>query len=615
MAATILSIALRRQVATVIAATLGLGLVPQLTHAQPAHGIAMVGEPALPAGFDHLPYVDPDAPKGGRITYGVVGTFDSMNPMIVQGGLTSARGLSSDPMLGNLVFESLLARSADEPFTLYGFIAETVETPPDRSWVEFTIDPRAKFSDGEPVTVDDVVFSLELLRDKGRPNYRSYYSKVERIERVGERGVRFHIENANDRELPLILGLMPVLPQHAVDPETFDRSTLATPIGTGPYIVSEIRPPNYVTYKRNPDYWAKDLPIKRGLDNFDEIRVDYYRDATSMFEAFKKGLYQINPDGDPAQWNTAYDFPAVRDGRVVQEAFKTGTPKGMSGFVFNTRRAIFADPAVRKALADVFDFHWVNHNLYYDAYVRAAGYFNDSELSSVGRPADEREKALLAPYPGVVSPAVMDGTYLPVDSDGSGADRNVLRAALSALQDAGYALDANNALVNTATGKPLAFEILVTTKEDERLALAYQRTLGRIGVKATIRNVDSAQFQQRRQTYDFDMTRMTWAASLSPGNEQNFRWSQAAADTEGTFNLPGAKLEAIDAMIEAMLSAPTREDFVAAVRALDRILISGNYVVPLFYLPEAWVARWTTVARPEKTALTGPRMESWYAAP
>ena len=615
MTATILSIALRRQVATVIAATLGLGLVPQLTQAEPAHGIAMVGEPALPADFDHLPYVDPDAPKGGRITYGVVGTFDSMNPMIVQGGLTSARGLSSDPLLGNLVFESLLARSADEPFTLYGFIAETVETPPDRSWVEFTIDPRAKFSDGEPVTVDDVIFSLELLRDKGRPNYRSYYAKVERIERVGERGVRFHIENANDRELPLILGLMPVLPRHAVDPETFDRSTLATPIGTGPYVVAEIRAPNYVTYKRNPDYWAKDLPIKRGLDNFDEIRVDYYRDATSMFEAFKKGLYQINPDGDPAQWNTAYDFPAVRDGRVVQEAFRTGTPKGMSGFVFNTRREIFADPAVRKALADVFDFNWVNHNLYYDAYVRAAGYFNDSELSSVGRPADERELALLAPYPGVVAPEVMDGTYRPVDSDGSGADRNVLRAALSALQDAGYALDASNTLVNTATGRPLAFEILVTTKEDERLALAYQRTLSRIGVKATIRNVDSAQFQQRRQTYDFDMTRMTWAASLSPGNEQNFRWSQAAADTEGSFNLPGAKLEAIDAMIEAMLAAPTREDFVAAVRALDRILISGNYVVPLFYLPEAWIARWTTVARPEKTALTGPRMESWYAAP
>jgi len=614
MAATILSIVLRRPVAAAIAATLGLGLVPQIAHAEPAHGIAMIGEPALPADFYHLPYVNPDAPKGGRITYGVVGTFDSMNPMIVQGGLTSARGLSSDPLLGNLVFESLLARSADEPFTLYGFIAETVETPPDRSWVEFTLNPAARFSDGQPVTVDDVIFSLELLRDKGRPNYRSYYSKVERIERVGERGVRFHLENANDRELPLILGLMPVLPKHAINPETFDKSTLATPVGTGPYVVSETRAPNFVVYKRNPDYWAKDLPIKRGFDNFDEVRVDYYRDTTSMFEAFKKGLYQVNPEGDPAQWNTAYTFPAVKDGRVVKETFKTGTPKGMSGFVFNTRRPMFADPAVRKALADVFDFNWVNHNLYYDAYVRSAGYFNDSELSSVGRPADEREKALLAPYPGVLSPEVMDGTYRPVDSDGSGADRKVLRAALTALQGPGYELDAGNRLVNKATGKPLAFEILVTTKEDERLALAYQRTLSRIGVAAAIRMVDAAQFQQRRLTFDFDMTRMSWAASLSPGNEQNFRWSQAAADTDGSFNLPGAKLAAIDAMIEAMLSAPTREDFVAAVRALDRILISGNYVVPLFYLPESWIAHWTTVARPETTSLTGPRLESWYAA-
>lgn len=612
MAATIISIALRTQIAAAIATTLGIGLVPQLAYAEPSHGIAMIGEPALPPSFDHLPYADPDAPKGGKITYGVVGTFDSLNPMIVQGGLTSARGLSSDPLLGNLVFESLLMRSADEPFTLYGFIAETVETPPDRSWVEFTINPNAKFSDGQPVTVDDVIFSLELLRDKGRPNYRSYYSKVERIERIGDRGVRFHIGNADDRELPLILGLMPVLPKHAVNPDTFDKSTLKTPVGTGPYLVAEVGAPNYVLYKRNPDYWAKDLPIKRGFDNYDEIRVDYYRDANSMFEAFKKGLYQINPEGDPAQWNTAYDFPAVKDGRVVKETFKTGTPKGMSGFVFNTRRPIFADPAVRRALAELFDFEWVNHNLYYDAYVRAAGYFNDSELSSIGRPADEREKALLAPYPGVVAPDVLDGTYKPTVSDGSGADRKVLREALSQLMAAGYELNASNALVNKATGQPLAFEILVTTKEDERMALAYQRTLDRIGIKATIRSVDAAQFQQRRQTFDFDMTRMTWAASLSPGNEQNFRWSQAAADTEGSFNLPGAKQPAIDAMIQAMLAAPSREDFVAAVRALDRVLISGYYVVPLLYLPETWIARWATVEHPETTALTGPRLETWW---
>jgi peptide/nickel transport system substrate-binding protein len=588
-----------------------LAALPDPAPAEPAHGIAMIGDPALPAGFDHLPYVNPDASRGGRVTYGVIGSFDSLNPMIVQGGLTSARGLSTDTLVGNLVFESLLMRSSDEPFTLYGFIAETVETPPDRSWVEFTLNPKAHFSDGTAVTVDDVVFSLELLRDKGRPNYRSYYSKVERIERVGERGVRFHIANAHDRELPLILGLMPVLPKHAIKAETFDKSTLVPMVGTGPYLLAEVSPPNYVVYKRNPDYWAKDLPIKRGLDNFDEIRFEYYRDDNSLFEAFKKGLYQINPEGDPARWNTAYDFPAIKDGRVVMESFRTGAPKGMSGFAFNTRRPIFANVAVRKALATLLDFEWINENLYHRAFVRAGGYFNDSELSSIGRPADEKERKLLAPFSDAVAPEVMDGTYKPVSASGRD-ERKVLRDALAVLKEAGYELR-GDALVETATNKPLTFEIMVTTKEDERLALAYQRTLDRIGIKISIRSVDSAQYQQRRTTFDFDVIRNTWPVSLSPGNEQNFRWSQQAADTDGSFNFPGAKEPAIDAMIQALLEASTREDFVAAIRALDRVLISGYYAVPLFYLPEQWLAHWRSVERPQTTPVTGYNLPTWWA--
>ena len=610
MSATIISIALKRRVATVIAAALGLGLMPQLAAAEPAHGIAMIGEPALPPDFTHLPYVNPDAPKGGRITYGVVGTYDSLNSFIVQGGTTSSRGLR-DPVFGNLVIESLLTRSADEPFTLYGLLAETVETPEDRSWVEFTLNPDAKFSDGEPVTVDDVIFSMEILRDKGRPNYKYYYGKIDSYDRVGDRGIRFNIASAKDRELPLILGLMPILPKHATDSETFDKSTLKPPIGSGPYTIAEVGAPNTILFRRNPDYWANDLPVQKGQYNYDEIRIDYYRDANAMFEAFKKGLYQINPEGDPAQWNTAYDFPAVNDGRVIKETFDTGTPKGMSGFVFNTRRPIFANVAVRRALAKLFDFGWVNKNLYYEAFDRAAGYFNDSELSSIGIPASDREKALLAPFPGAVAPEVMDGTYLPASSDSSGADRKVLREALSELEAAGYELR-DSALIDTATGKPLAFEILVTTKEDEKLALAYQRTLSRIGIKASIRNVDASQYQLRRQTFDFDMIRNTWGASLSPGNEQSFRWSQAAADQEGSFNYPGAKVPAIDAMIEAMLAARTHDDFVAAVRALDRVLISGFYVVPLFYLPDQWIARWNVIGRPERTAITGARLETWW---
>ncbi len=613
MSATILSIALKHPIAAAVAATLGLGLVPQLAAAEPMHGIAMIGDPALPPDFDHLPYVNPDAPKGGKITYGVVGTYDSLNSFIVQGGTTSSRGLR-DPVFGNLVFESLLTRSADEPFTLYGLIAETVETPPDRSWVEFTLNPAAKFSDGQPVTVDDVIFSMEILRDKGRPNYKAYYSKIASYERVGDRGIRFDLADANDRELPLIIGLMPILPKHAIDPETFDKSTLKPPIGSGPYTIAEVGAPNYIVFKRNPDYWAKDLPIQKGQYNYDEIRIDYYRDANTLFEAFKKGLYQIQPEGDPAQWNTGYNFPAFNDGRVVKETFHTGTPKGMSGFAFNTRRPIFADIAVRRALAKLFDFGWVNKNLYYDSFDRAAGYFNDSELSSVGVPASDREKQLLAPFPDAVAPDVMDGTYQPTSPETSGGDRAVLREALSELQAAGYELR-DNALVNTKTGKPLAFEILVATKEDERLALAYQRTLDRIGIKTSIRNVDASQYQLRRQTFDFDMIRNTWVVSLSPGNEQSFRWSEAADDQEGSFNYPGAKQPAIDAMIKAMLEARTREDYVAAVRALDRVLISGYYAVPLFYLPDQWFAHWTTVQHPERTALTGVSLETWWRAP
>jgi peptide/nickel transport system substrate-binding protein len=608
MSALVFSIALRRPLAAVVAAGLGFGLVPQLASAAPAHGIAIIGEPALPANFENLPYANPDARKGGKITYGVVGTFDSLNSFIVQGGTTSARGLS-DPVFGNLVYETLLARSADEPFTLYGLIAETVETPPDRSWVEFTLNPKAKFSDGVPVTVDDVIFSMELLRDKGRPNYKSSYGKVDSVERVGERGVRFNIASAHDRELPLIIGLMPILPKHAIDPETFDKSTLTPIVGTGPYILSEVHAPDYTVYRRNPDYWGRDLPIKRGFDNYDEIRIDYYRDANTLFEAFKKGLYDVQIEGDPSAWFTAYDFPAVKDGRVVKETFRTGSPKGMSGFAFNTRRPVFADVRVRRALAKLLDFDWINKNLYYDAFVRAVGFYNDSDLSSIGVPASDREKALLAPFPGAVAPDVMDGTYRPV----SGGDRTVLKEVVDELKDAGWELSADNKMVNKASGQPLAFEILVTTTEDEKIGLAFQRTLERVGITATIRTVDSTQYQLRRKTFDFDMTRNTWGASLSPGNEQINRWSSTVADAEGSFNYPGAKEPAIDALIDTMLAAPTREDFVAAVRAYDRVLISGFYVVPFFYLPEQWVAHWTRIEHPATTSLTGYQLPTWWA--
>jgi peptide/nickel transport system substrate-binding protein len=576
--------------------------------AEPVHGIAMHGKPALPANIANLPYANPDAPKGGRIAYGFVGTFDSLNPFILKGN--APRGLH-DSTLGNNVFESLMMRSRAEPFTLYGLIAETVEMPGDRGWIEFHLNAVARFSDGAPITADDVVFSFEILRDKGRP--KGWYKKVAAVEKIGERSVRFTFTDDADREIPLIVGLMPVLPKHATDPDVFARSGLTPLIGSGPYVFGEIKPGTRVTLKRNPDYWAKDLPVKRGFDNFDEIRIEYIRDANSHFEAFKKGLFDILPDGDPARLSSAYTFPAVADGRVVLEPFKKGTPSGMNAFVFNTRRAPFDDPLVREALTYFFDFEWFNRNLFFDRYERTGSFFHGSDLSALGRPASEDEKALLKPFPGVVTPGVMDGTYKPPVSDGSGRDRKNLRTALKMLGEAGYARK-GNALVHTGTGKPLSFEFLTMSREQERLALAFQRTLSVAGIEMSVRQVDATQFWDRLKQFDYDMIQFFWAASLSPGNEQNFRWSRQSAGTPGTFNFAGANEAAIDAMIAALLAARSREDFVTAVRALDRILMSGIYVVPLFHLPDQWVARWTRIAHPDKSSLYGYEPTTWWSA-
>ena len=571
----------------------------------PTHGIAMHGEVKYPANFRQFDYVNPDAPKGGRIVFGVQGSFDSLNPLIVKG--------NAAPGIRDYVYESLLARSNDEPFSLYGLLAESVEVPEDRSWVTFTLRPEARFSDGKPVTVDDVVFSLNLLREKGRPNHRSYYAKVEKVERVGERGVKLFFKPDGDREMPLIMGLMPVLPKHLIDAEHFDNTSLDLPIGSGPYLAAAVDPGSSLTLKRNPDYWGRDLPVNRGLYNFDEIRYEFYRDANSMFEAFKKGLFLILQETDPSRWARAYDFPAISDGRVLKESFKTGTPAGMNGLVFNTRRPLFADRRVREALILLFDFEWQNKNLYHGLYERTESYFDGSELSSHGRPADARERVLLAPFPDAVTPAAMDGTLKQPATDGSGRDRENWRKALALLQEAGYELQ-DSKLVEKASGKPVSFEMLAVTRDQERLFLNYARSLRRAGIDVSIRQVDSAQYQSRKTSFDFDMIENSWGASLSPGNEQSYRWSSEAADTEGSFNYPGVKSAAADAMIAALLSAKSREDFVSAVRALDRVLMSGAYVVPLFHLPEQWVAHWRELQHPDVTPLYGFQIDSWWIA-
>ena len=565
----------------------------------------MHGEPAQPQGFTHFPYANPNAPKGGRLILAKRGSFDSLNPLIVKG--VSAEGIRE------YVYESLLARAYDESFSLYGLIAESVGTPDDRSFVEFTLNPEAKFSDGKPITVDDVIFSFELLRDHGRPNHRSYYQKVSKVEKTGDRKVKFTFDASGDREMPLIMGLMPVLPRHLIDPATFEKTSFAPPIGSGPYLVGEVKPGQSISLKRDPNYWGSKLPVTRGQFNFDEIRYDYYRDSGSLFEAFKAGAIDARPEDDPTRWTEGYNIPPVRDGRIVKEEFPVAVPAGMSALVFNTRRPFFADQRVREALIKLFDFEWINRTLYHGQYARTESYFARSDLSSHGRPADEKEKALLAPYAGEVKPKIMDGTFAFPVSDGTGENREGRKEALALLEQAGYRLEKGK--LRDKQGRPVSFEILAATRAEERLLLTYARALKQVGIDARIRQVNSAQYQRRKLNYDYDMLQYDWPVSLSPGNEQFFRWGSDAASTEGTYNYAGVKSAGVDAMIKALLEANDSENFVAAVRALDRLLLSGDYVVPLFHLPTQWLAYWNRLKRPTNTPLYGYQIDTWWSEP
>src|SRR5690348_7444931 len=470
--------------------------------AEEAYAIAMHGAPAVPADFTHLPYFNPDAPKGGRLVWGILGTFDSLNPMIVRGeAVPQVRPYNFER---GYVIESLMARGENEPFTLYGLLAKTVETNDERTFVTFHLDPRARFSDGKAVTAEDVLFSWQLLRDHGRPNHRQYYSKVVKAEALDALSVRFDLTGADDRELPLILGLMPVLPKHVVDVSTFEETSLTPMIGSGPYRITAVKPGASITFTRNPDYWGRDLPINRGLFNFDEIRFDYFREANGYFEAFKRGLYDYRVEFEPLRWHDGYNFPAAKDGEIVRETIKTGLPRPSEFFVFNTRRPVFSDVRVRRALTLLFDFEWINRNYFFDLYKRDGGFFAGSELSAYGRPADAREQELLKPFADHIAPDILDGSYrLPV-TDGSGRDRATLRAALSLLKDAGYELE-GTVLRQRSSRAPLAFEIMVVTSDQERIALNFSENLRRAGIQATVRTVDAVQFDQRRLGYEFDM--------------------------------------------------------------------------------------------------------------
>jgi peptide/nickel transport system substrate-binding protein len=571
--------------------------------AAPVRGIALHGTPLLGENSAAFAYVNPQAPKGGKLRLGVLGSFENVNPLIVGG--TPASGIRE------FVIESLMARSLDEPFTLYGLLAETIDIADDRKSVTFTLNPAARFSDRKPVTPEDVITSFELLKEKGRPNHRTYFAKVTKAEKIGERAVRFSFEDASDRELPLILGLMPVFAAHATTPEEFAAASMTPLTGSGPYTVSKIDAGRSITYQRDPDYWGKDLLVNRGRFNFDEIRFDYYRDASAMFEAFKAGAIDLRLEEDPGRWATGYDIPAVRDGRIIKAEFDIGLPAGMTALVFNTRRSFFADARVRRALMTLFDFEWCNRTLYNGLYKRTESYFERSYLASPGHPADAYERNLLAPFPNAVRPEIMDGTYRFPTSDGSGQDRPNQKVAFALLKEAGMVLK-DGRLVNGATGQPLSFEILANSNAQEALLLSYARSLAPLGITARVRLVDSAQYQARLTEFDYDMIQNTWPSSLSPGNEQLFRWSAKTASAKGSFNFAGVKNPAADAMIDAMLAANSETDFVSSVRALDRVLLSGDYVVPLFYTPKQWVPYWARLKHPDKTPIAGYQVDTWW---
>ncbi|SMH47975.1 extracellular solute-binding protein [Mesorhizobium australicum] len=585
-----------------------LALAPA-ADAQPSHGLSMHGQPALPADFDHFPYANPEAPKGGVINYALQGTFDSLNPFIVQG--QGASGIV-DLQRGYNIFDSLMQRSADEPFSMYPLLAKSVETDDARSFVEFQLDERAKFSDGQPVTPDDVIFSLELLRDKGWPRYATTVKKIATMEKVAPNGVRLTFV-APDRELPLILSLWPILPKHATDAENFARSSLKPLIGSGPYVISSVRPGELLVLKRNPDYWATDLPSRRGFNNYDEIRLNYFRDDNAMFEAFKKGLIDVHIEADSSRWAKDYGFPAVAEGKVIKDTFRSGVPSGMLGFVLNSRRPVLQDKQLRRALADLLDFEWVNANLFGNSFTRTKSFYDNSSLSSFGTPASEGEKALLAPFPDAVDPDILAGTWKPPVSDGSGRDRAFVKRAYDILVAAGYKRQGSTMV--SPSGEPVAFEIMLKSKGGEPVALAWQRTLALLGIRLDIRSVDDAQYQQRLISRDFDAILNYYPSSLSPGVEQVGRWGSASKDAQGSMNYAGVGEPAVDAMIDALLNARDRPAFEDAVRAYDRVLLSGAWVVPLYHQPEQWVARWNHIGRPDTTPLTGYQLTTWWRQP
>ena len=581
-------------------AGLGVGAANAQTR---TYGLSLLGPLALPADFPYFPYVNPLAIKGGEVALSAVGTFDSFNPFIVRGTAASDVGR---------VWDTLLRPDADEPEAAYGHLAQTIEIPNDHMGVAFELRPEAHFNDGTPVTAADVAWTLNTLRTQGRPFYREYYADVTDVTTEGANRVVFRFKSAKNRELPLILGQMPVLPKHWWDGRDFSRPLTDPPLGSGPYKVDHFEFGRTLAMARVKDWWARSLPTGIGLDNFDMRRTEYFRDATVAFEAFKAGQIDYREENVAKDWATNYDFPAVQKGWVKKELIRHHLPTGMQGFAMNTRRPLFKDVRVRHALALAFDFEWENANLFYGAYTRSNSYFSNSELASSGVPAGD-ELAMLDKYRDQLPPALFKQAFaLPV-TDGSGNNREELRHALSLLGEAGWKV-VDQKLVD-ASGKQMSFEILLDAPAFERVSLPYVQWLTRLGIDARVRTVDGAQYQRLTDSYDFDMTIVAMGESESPGNEQTGYWTCDAAKQDGGDNVMGICNPVVDALVKLVVNAPDYAHLVASTRALDRVLLWNWYVVPQWHLQSVRIAYWDRFGRPDKPVRTGVVFDSWWIDP
>jgi microcin C transport system substrate-binding protein len=550
------------------------------------HALTLADAPKYGPDFKHLDYVNPDAPKGGTITQGVTGTFDSFNPFIIKGTPAGLGGL----------WETLTATTEDDAMTEYGLLAESMEVAPDKSWIIYNLRPEARWHDGQPVTADDVVFTFNILMEKGDPRFRYYYSEVLKAEKLGERRVKFQFKTGGNRELPVIMGQLQILPKHWWESRKFEDVLLEPPLGSGPYKLGKFDMGRSYTMERVPDYWGKDLPINIGTDNYDQVRVTYFQDPEVQMEAFKAGTLDFRAENSAKRWATGYEFPAVKDGRVVKELIPHKNPVGIQGFIFNLRKPMFADRKVREALGYAFDFEWSNKALFFGQYVRTRSFFENSEMEATGTPSPA-ELEILDPLKDQVPPEVFTTEFNPPKTDGSGNARDNLAKAAALLDEAGWKVENGRRVKD---GKPFAFEFLLDDPALQRIAEPFAQNLDRIGISATVRVVDSAQYQSRMEDFDFDMTSDIWGQSNSPGNEQREFWGSQAADSQGSRNTIGIKDPAVDKLIGQIVSAQTRQDLIIRCQALDRVLQWNYYMVPNFHLAAFRIAYWNKFGIPDK---------------